>query len=241
MKRKYFFAIFLVLGIICAGCNSDTASNDEPSGKEVMIPGQSNSDDDEQSVPVHVFSEDDMLLSPEITEYNFKTAQQTGNVQKLEGMLPGSDEGTWYIVEIEGIEYYYGKYDEQEEKETVLFGYSIISDQYSLANGISVGMTKEELLLDYPDMAVTDFEGNCLGQEVSGYQGWNGILYPRSYIGMDREWEYGGKDYIWTDQFEYVMIADIDLGESDMLPKYVALLMKDDTVAAITFFNPTAG
>lgn len=207
----------------------------------MIIPKQSDADNDKQPVLIHVFSEDDMLVYPEIAEYNFETAQEMGNVQKLAGILPGANEGTWYITEIEGIEYYYGKYDTQEEKETVLLGYSIISDKYSLENGISVGMTKEEILSNYPDMAVTDFEGNHLGQEISGYQGWNGISYPRSYKGMDSDWEYGGKDYLWTDQFDYVIIADIDLGESDVLPRYLALLMKDDIIAAITFFNPTAG
>ena len=37
------------------------------------------------------------------------------------------------------------------------------------------------------------------------------------------------------------MIADINIGNYDTLPLYVGLLMKDDMVSAITFYNPTAG
>ncbi len=241
MKKKSFFVMFMLLETICVGCGSNPVGDNKSPGEEVMIPAQSDGEDGGQPVPVHVFLENDMIVNPKITEYNFENAQEIGSVQKIYGILPGSDVGTWYIVEIEGVEYYYGKYDKQEVEEIKLWGYSIMSDQYSLANGISVGMTKEEILLDYPDMAVIDFEGNCLGREIDGYQGWNGTSYPRSYIDMDSEWEYGGKDYLWTDQFEYVMVADIDFGESDGLPQYLGLLMKDDMVVAITFFNPTAG
>ena len=58
---------------------------------------------------------------------------------------------------------------------------------------------------------------------------------------MDDEWDYKGEDYYWENQFDYIMIADINLGNNDTLPLYVGLLMKDDMVSAITFYNPTAG
>jgi hypothetical protein len=93
----------------------------------------------ETPVAIHVFSQEDMIVTPAINEYDFATAQETGTIKKLQGMLPGAAEGTWYIVETDGIEYYYGTDDTSEE--ATLFGYSIISDQYSLANGITVGMT----------------------------------------------------------------------------------------------------
>lgn len=99
----------------------------------------------------------------------------------------------------------------------------------------------EEIREQYPDMAVMDFEGNYLDKKVTGHQGWNGSAYPRSYVGMDEDWEYDGKDYKWTDRFDCVMIADIDPGTEDELPVYLALLVKDDVVAAITFYYPTAG
>jgi hypothetical protein len=177
----------------------------------------------ESTTSIHVFAQEDMIVTPTINEYVFSTAQEAGTMKKLQGMLPGTAEGTWYIIEINGIEYYYGKYDTAEE--ITLFGYSIISEQYSLANGITVGMKQEEILAKYPDMAVMDFEGNYLYEEVTGHQGWNSATYPGDF----------------KTRFDYIMIADINLGTRDALPIYVGLLMKDDMVSAITFYYPTAG
>lgn len=89
-------------------------------------------------------------------------------------------------------------------------------------------------------MTMLDMVGNTLNR-VSGHMGWNSTAYPRSPVGMDEKLQYAdGKEYRWEDQFDYVMIADIKqpLGG---LPVYVALIMKDDIVSAITFYDPTAG
>ena len=102
-------------------------------------------------------------------------------------------------------------------------------------------MTMEEVLEKYPNMAVMNFDGSYLDKEVTGHQGWNPIAYPCSYVGMDEDWDYAGKDYQWSDQFDCIMIADIDLGAEDTLPLYLALMVKDNAVAAITFYYPTAG
>ena len=88
---------------------------------------------------------------------------------------------------------------------------------------------------------VLDFEGNYLNGDVAACMGWNNVTYPRSYIDMDDKWDYKGEDYYWENQFDYIMIADINIGNYDTLPLYVGLLMKDDMVSAITFYNPTAG
>ena len=88
---------------------------------------------------------------------------------------------------------------------------------------------------------VMDFEGNYLNGDVAACMGWNNGAYPRSYIDMDDEWDYTGEDYYWENQFDYIMIADINIGNYNTLPLYVGLLMKDDMVSAITFYNPTAG
>lgn len=241
LRKKFIVAIFL-LGTMCVGCNANSAEEEKPlpveTSTSVPSEGTGIEDSTETSATIHVFTQEDMIVTPEIKEYDFVTAQDTGTVKKVQGMLPGTAEGTWYIIEINGIEYYYGKYDTSEE--ITLWGYSIISDQYSLANGLSVGMTKDEVLSEYPDMAIVEFDGITTKNGVTGCLGWNGGAYPRSYIGMDSEWDYAGKDYAWTDQFEYAMIADIDLGEPDTLPEYMALLMKNDAVAAITFYYPTA-
>lgn len=243
LRKNFIVAIFL-LGTMCVGCSANSTGEENPSsvGTSTPIPGEGTGIENlaETPVTIHVFTQEDMIVTPEIKEYDFPTAQETGSVKKVQGMLPGTAEGTWYIIEINGIEYYYGKYDYDTSEKLYFWGYSIISDQYSLANGLSVGMTKEEVLSEYPDMAIVEFDGITTENGVTGYLGWNGAAYPRSYMGMDREWDYAGKDYAWTDQFEYAMIADIDLGEADTLPKYLGLLMENDTVAAITFYYPTA-
>lgn len=183
--------------------------------------------------------QDDAKIAPEIVEYDFKSASEKGEIRQLRGVLPGASEGIWYIVTIDGVEYYYASYDDSPER-VELYGYAIVSEDYSLANGISVGMTKDEVSEQYPAMAILDTQGNILN-DVTGHMGWNDVAYPHSLTGMDPEWEYpDGKDYNWADQFDCIMIADIEQ-EQDSLPVYMALMIKDDKVAAITFYRPTAG
>ena len=197
---------------------------------------------------------EDIAMIPEIPEYSYQEAILLGSVEELHGMLPGAAEGTWYTVLIDGIEYYYGKYDFEETKEPKLYGWSIVGENYSLANGLKVGMAEPAVREQFPNMAVMNFDGLGGGKYiydyVTGHQGWNGIAYPRSYIGMDSDWNYedkihfwehSEKDYYWTDQFDYIMIADIILEDEDTLPVYLGLLIKHERVAAITFFYPTAG
>lgn len=174
---------------------------------------------------IQVFAQEDVKVIPEVAEYTFEDAYKKGQVQAMEGMVPGMSEGTWYTITMDGIEYYYAKYISLGQEIIAYYGYSIISDQYSLANGITVGMKQEEILAKYPNMAVMDFEGNYLNEEVTPRLGWNNTAYPEGF----------------ETQFDYIMIADIDLGTYDTLPIYVGLLMKDDVVSAITFYNPTAG
>lgn len=225
MKKKAAVLMSILFSLCLVGCS---------------VEGESEADSKNEPISMHVFTKEDMDITPEIEEYSFKEAQELGKVQKLQGTLPGASEGTWYIVAIEGVEYYYGKYASQNPEDITLYGYAIINGQHALANGLSVGMAENDVLGQYPDMAVIDFEGNAIYEKVTGYLGWNGTAYPRSYAGMDSSWEYDGEYYEWTDQFDYAMIADIKI-EEDTLPMYVALLMKDKAVAAITFYYPTAG
>lgn len=188
---------------------------------------------------------EDTAVIPEVPEYSYQDAVLLGTVEELHGMLPGTGEGMWYTVRIDGIEYYYGRYDHEETKEPELYGFSIVSEDYSLANGLKVGMNEREVLEQFPNMAVMNFDGPGGGDYVysyvTGHQGWNGIAYPRSYVGMDSDWKYYGEDYYWTNQFDYIMIADIILEDYDRLPLYLGLLIKYEKVAAITFYYPTAG
>lgn len=222
----------------CAGCAPGAAGPDRPPETEENSVNQKGND----TVPqVHIFETDEVAVVPELPEYTFEDAVQKGEVQKLIGDLPGAAPGTWYIVTVDGVEYYYGNYDSRPE-EYELFGWSIVEDTYELANGLKTGMKEEDVLAQYPDMAVIDFENNPIYREVTSFMGWNGTAYPRSYAGRDSDWDYEGKEYYsWTDQFDYIMAADIHLNQPDMIPRYVGLLVKNHTVAAITFYYPTAG
>ena len=216
--------------------NDDSEVVDEPG---INASQDSVRDTIDDTISLQVFEQAEVAVIPEVTEYDFKDACEKGTVQEIKGVLPGTGEGTWYTVVIDGIAYYYGKYD-HEEKEPLLYGYSIIEDTYTLANGIKVGLTREEILEKYPNMASMDFEGNYLDGERTPKLMWNGSAYPRSYIGMDSDFDYYGEDYRWENQFDYVIIADINLGTYDTLPICIGLLMKDDIVSAITFYYPTA-
>ena len=262
-KEKLLILLFALVGFSCMGCSSDlmvkpnnaevevnklTSEDNEvtSSQKELNRPNENDvskdevSEGNEELVYIHVFEQEDVAIYPEVIEYNFEKACNLGSIQEIDGMLPGIGEGTWYVIEIEGVEYYFGKYDFEEIEDVILYGYSILNDKYSLLNGITVGMAEDEILDMYPNMAVIDFENNYLYKEVVGHQGWNGSAYPRSYINMDDNWEYNGKDYYWSNQFDYLIIANINIGELDTLPIYLALLMKDNLVAGITFYYPTA-
>ena len=78
-------------------------------------------------------------------------------------------------------------------------------------------MTKDEVLEICPNM-------RTIGFETEGFPVWNGIAYPEH----------------WTDAFDSILIANIEDGIDD-LPIYLALMMKDDKVLAITKYEPTAG
>ncbi len=185
---------------------------------------------------------EEVAVSPTIVEYTLDEALEIGDVLEFEGDLPGTGIGTLYTITIDGVEHFYGKYDFYGTEMKVYYGYAIFSDGYVLTNGIKVGMSQAEVLDMYPNMRIEDFEGNCLSDsEYKNATWWNGIAYPTSTLGTDPDFEYNGKDYVWLDQFDYVMIADIDLGTYDTLPICLGLLMKEEKVKAITFYYPTAG
>lgn len=193
----------------------------------------------EDFVRMQVFTPEDVKVTPEIVQYDYESACERGKVvSQMHGTLPGAAEGTWYTMVIDGVEYYYGKYDFSPDR-TELFGYAIVGEEYSLANGISVGMTKSELLKRYSDLRIEDTEGNVLSG-IGDWTWWNNGSYPQSCKGMDEDWDYGGAEYYyWDSQFDYIMLAEVKQ-PLDTLPVSIALMMKDDRVSAITFYYPTA-
>ncbi|MCM1191077.1 MAG: M56 family metallopeptidase [Butyrivibrio sp.] len=195
---------------------------------------------DPESVRMQTFAPEEVEVAPQIKQYDFAAAMETGTLlEQLQGSLPGASQGVWYTILIDGVEYYYGKYDFQEAEDAECFAYAIVSGEYSLANGISVGMTKGEVLELYPDMWIENTSRNAVNG-TGDAMWWNPAAYPRSYRWMAEEWEYGeAEEYYWDSRFDYVMIADIEQ-DPDTLPVFMALMMKDDGVAAITFYYPTA-
>lgn len=85
--------------------------------------------------------------------------------------------------------------------------YAIASGKYSLANGISVGMMKSELLERYPDMRIEDAGGNVI-TGTGEWAWWNHTTYyPRSSRGMDEEWDYGEAEYYyWDSRVDYIKL-----------------------------------
>lgn len=244
-RRHLFSAAALFLAFLLAGCGKTGqrgigAPNGAPETGTASVsqePVSSEVPSGVQSGKLQSFQPDEVNVVPEIPFYPLDIAEEPGTVQKLRGVLPGASEGTWYTVSLDGIEYYYGIYDDQSDP--LLYGYAVFDDSYSLTNGIKVGMAENEILSAYPNMAVMDFDGNFL-QDKIGCAGWNPAAYPRSYLDMDASFNYGGADYLWSDQFDHLLIAEIKQGNPDDLPLYLALLMKDQNVAAITFYHPTA-
>ena len=252
MKKLVGIYTVFLLGVLCTGCvskvheevlmesepASETMSEEEKT--DILSPGIEEIDApiQENSVSIQSFTPEEVEVTPKIVEYDYESACELGEVSQMRGMLPGMGEGTWYTIEIDGVEYFYATYDYFPDK-TELFEYAIVSEEYSLANGMSVGMTKSELLECYPNMWIEDTEGNVINSKAD-WTWWNNTSYPRSPKGTDEEWDYGGEEYYyWDSQFDYIMIADIEQ-EPDTLPLSVALMMKDDVVAAITFYYPTA-
>ena len=53
---------------------------------------------------------------------------------------------------------------------------------------------------------------------------WNRTAYPQN----------------WTDEFDYMLVAEIE-DNIDNLPQVLALMIKGESVQAITIYAPTAG
>lgn len=252
-KKMYFQAVLLVVIMVLSACSTNEESDNDIGAMqqhEENVEQQTQilpeSENQEMSDPMvqdsnvlQVFTPEDVKIVPEIVEYDFESACEKGEIQRIQGRLPGAAEGTWFLITVDDVEFFYGRYDDIPDK-AELFGYAIKSSDYSLDNGFSVGMTKSEIIESYPAMAVVDKEGNILN-DVTRCAGWNNVAYPRSPFGMDTEWDYvDNEDYYWDNQFDYMILADVEQ-QQDAMPKYIALMMKDDVVAAITFYYPTAG
>lgn len=171
-------------------------------------------------------SPEEAAVIPAVEMLSFEEASKMGTVEEYDnetgGMLPGLAFGTWYSVKADGVEYIYGKLEEDTfQSGYTLYSWALWDDSHQLANGLKVGMTRAEALACCPRLTPIDFESTGLYQ-------WNAAAYP---------------DF-WTADFDGILIANIEdnLEEHDeSLPVCLALMMKDDVVMAITQYHPTAG
>lgn len=163
------------------------------------------------------FSESDAEVTPAIEMYDYKTASELadGDVSSLEGIMPDNSPGTWYTINVNGVEYYYGQ--QKGSEDIKLYSYAIVSDSYSLGNGIRVGMT------------LNDVYEICGISESSPGISFNPFIFPH------RVPEEGGNvsEYRdWGKQFTGALLIETDRQLA------VALLCNHDNISAITFFEP---
>lgn len=160
-------------------------------------------------------------VEPEVPLLSFAEASLQTQVLQFPkskaGTLPGSDEGYWYSVMTDGVEYLYGKYDYDKEGNYQLFSWALRDASHKLANGLKVGITKEEALKLCPNLVRIEFDRE-------GVVRWNRTAYPQN----------------WTDEFDYMLVAEIE-DNIDNLPQVLALMIKGESVQAITIYAPTAG
>ena len=67
--------------------------------------------DIKEPAAIQILSPEEAAVIPEIPEYTYEEACQKGEVRQVRGTLPGAESGTWYIISLDGAEYYYGIYD----------------------------------------------------------------------------------------------------------------------------------
>ncbi len=188
---------------------------------------------------LYSFKQEEVACVPEVQIHSFENAKALGQLWEIYGSASGAP-ATWHIIEIEGIEYFYVEHELNGQMVTELYNYAISGEQYSLANGIRVGDPVEEIFTRYPNMAKIYFHDDYIASP-KGCLGWSDTTYPHSYMGWDENYEYINGDYNWTNQFDYAIVGNVVRDNDIEAPLYVALLVKDEFVEAITFYSPTDG
>lgn len=191
----------------------------------------------------HIFAKNDVLATNPVPAYTLAQLQQLGTVRTVQGILPGAAYGTWYIAAYQGVVYYFGCLEEKEETQAKLYSYAIFSEDYPLANGIQVGMTKEEILALYPDMAeILITKETAYPENESFSLTFVSDCYPRSYSDEDATLNYQDSTvWFWHDQFDSCLLAEIDGETHSGRAMALALMLKNNQVSAITFYCTNDG
>ncbi len=164
---------------------------------------------------LYTIPEAELGLKEHAVWMRYKEAAERGVVVEYPGTLPGATEGVWCCVTVDGVEYIYGRYDEQERYE--LYAYAFVGEECVLGNGLHVGMTREEVLKLCPGIA------DAILEEQEGYDMiWSSSCYPKD----------------WEEKYDYAMILDVDDGIAGNKMTYLALMMKGDVVCAMTPYVP---
>ncbi len=135
------------------------------------------------------------------------------------------EEGSHYIITLDGIGYYFYSNSAPKDNHHAWNVY-LLSPDYPLSGGVKVGMTEQELLALYPDLAKTTLSGDdpaFNGAYGSDWFAFRNDQFPESFL----------KEY------EYAYVAYLDK-ERDGLPVCIAFLMANGQVSAITEYMPTA-
>lgn len=164
---------------------------------------------------LYTINEEDLDLNEFAIWMNYDEAMEKGEVVEYSATLPGAAEGVWCCVTVDGVEYIYGRHDEQERYE--LYAYAIVGEECILGNGLHVGLTRNEVLKLCPGTA------DAKMKEEEGYDMiWSSGCYPEE----------------WEEKYDYAMILDVDDGVEYNKMTYLALMMKDDVVCAMTPYVP---
>lgn len=133
--------------------------------------------------------------------------------------------GHWYTLSLNGISYFFYRKNAPINNDEA-FAIAITSSHYPLSGGAQVGMTVEELLTLYPDLAKSPLVNEdpvFEAQYGPSMYGFRADQFPPAFL----------------HEYEYAYIA---LTEKDYpgLPICIAFLIKNGVVSAITAYMPTA-
>lgn len=132
--------------------------------------------------------------------------------------------GQFYTITLNGIRYFFLNED-APEKNAWAWNIAITTPDHPLSGGARVGMTQAELLALHPALAKTELTqyDPVFAAKYSSHFAFRDDQFPESFL----------------EEYDYAYTAYLDKGR-DGLPVCIAFLIKDNTVAAITVYMPTA-
>ncbi len=234
-RSGVILGVVAIMALLCSIVFLTTPKKETGSGLELPI-GVGETDNNLTST--HVFERNEVTLTKPVPDYyTLDALMKIGTIRTIQGILPGASPGTWYIAENRGIVYYFGCPEGKSTENAELYSYAVFDEEYPLANGIKVGMSKEEILARYPNMAIAKINGESYEENQAWDLGFDGNCYPHSHSGDDAYLNYQGKEYWhWQDQFDYCLLAEIDGETRQGRAMALALMMREDKVEAITFY-----